>query len=296
MQNKIIIIHLMFIVLLGAACQPSPEGALSLSPAAPVAPPPVLAITSVSPTASGTAGGTTITIRGTEFSAGMGILIGTLSCGTINVVSSTQATCVVPAQAASTVNISVTTSNGASATANNAFMYADSFPPPVISSISATTGSAGGGQSLTINGSNFWSGATVLMGSLNCTSPNVVSVSLIMCTIPAGAVGTVNVTVRNPDAQTHTLNSAYTYTTPPTYTQLKANVTTSRCSSCHGTSGGFSTENHASILSRTIAGNPAGSTLYQRVANNSMPTSGGPLTDAQKQMIFDWIQNGSLND
>lgn len=290
-----------FVILLTiflGGCAQSSDPALSLAPqpTAPVAPAPSMALTSIAPTTSPTVGGITLTVRGTGFSTGLGILIGTLMCSSVNVVSATEATCVVPAQAASTVSISLTNPNGSSAMMNNAFMYGDSFPAPSITTIAPTSGSTGGGYSLTVNGSNFQTGATVLVGAANCTSPNVVSSSLITCTIPVGSIGVVNVRVTNPDTKLFTLTSSYTYTAPPTYTQLKANVTTSRCSSCHGTNGGFSTEIHAQIASRTIPGKAAESLLYLRVANNSMPSSGGALTDVQKQMIFDWVQNGSLND
>ncbi len=256
----------------------------------------VVSITSVSPTTSPTAGGGTLTIQGTLFSSGLSILIGSTSCTSVNVVSSTQVTCVLPAIAASTVSVSVFNTNGTSATSANAIVYADAFGPPAVSSVSPANGSTSGGTAVTITGTSFQTGASVKFNTTLCASTNVVSSTSITCTTPAHAAGVVSVTVTNPDMQTNTLNSAYTYVTPPTYTSLKADVLTARCSSCHGASGGFSTQIYSQIFSRVSAGNPSASLLYQRVANDSMPTSGGALTATQKQKIFDWILDGAQNN
>lgn len=254
-------------------------------------PVPVVSITSVSPTTSPTAGGGTLTIRGTLFSSGLSILVGSSSCGTVNFVSSTEVTCVLPAITASTVSVSVFNTNGTSATLANAIVYADAFGPPSVSAVSPVSGSTSGGTAVTITGTQFQTGASVLFDMTACASPNVASSTSITCTTPTHAAGVVSVTVTNPDVQANTLNSAYTYVTPPTFTSLKADVLTPRCASCHGF-----VSVHSQIITRVSPGNPSGSTLYQRVANDSMPTSGGPLTAAQKQKIFDWILDGAPNN
>ncbi len=252
---------------------------------------PVVSISSVSPTTSSTAGGGTLTIRGTLFTTGLSVLVGTTACTSVNVVSSTQVTCVLPARAASTASVSVFNTNGTTATLTNAIVYADSFGPPVVSSVSPLSGSTSGGTAVTITGSAFQTGASARFDTTLCTSTNVVSSTSITCTTPAHAAGAVGITVTNPDVQTNTLSAAYTYVTPPTYTSLKADVLTPRCASCHAF-----VSDYAQIMTRVSPGNPGGSTLYQRVANDSMPTSGGALTAAQKQKIFDWIMDGAPNN
>ncbi|HKO55082.1 MAG TPA: phospholipase D-like domain-containing protein [Thermoanaerobaculia bacterium] len=85
---------------------------------------------------------------------------------------------------------------------------------PTVSAIAPNSGSTNGGTSVTITGTNFVSGATVTLGGTAATGVNVMSATSITATTPAHAAGAVNVVVRNPDAQTGTLPSGFTYTAP----------------------------------------------------------------------------------
>jgi hypothetical protein len=87
-------------------------------------------------------------------------------------------------------------------------------PPPAapdVTSISPTTGSDAGGEALTINGTGFVTGATVLVGGASATSVVVVGTTQITCVTPAGTAGARDVKVTNPDTQNDTLSAAYTY-------------------------------------------------------------------------------------
>ncbi len=68
-------------------------------------------------------GGTSITITGTGFLAGVGVTLGGASCGSLVRNSSTSLTCTTPAATAGVVNIAVTNSDTQSVTATNAFTY-----------------------------------------------------------------------------------------------------------------------------------------------------------------------------
>lgn len=69
---------------------------------------------------------------------------------------------------------------------------------PTVSSIAPSSGSAAGGTTVTINGSNFTSGSTVSFGSTPATNVTVVSSTQITAQAPAGTAGnTVDVTVTN---------------------------------------------------------------------------------------------------
>lgn len=95
------------------------------------------------------------------------------------------------------------------------FQFAgNSAPPaaPTVTSISPTSGSTSGGTSVTITGANFVSGATVSLGGSAATGVTVVSSTSITATTTAHAAGAVNVVVTNPDTQSGTLNSGFTYT------------------------------------------------------------------------------------
>ncbi|HVN32596.1 MAG TPA: IPT/TIG domain-containing protein [Thermoanaerobaculaceae bacterium] len=82
---------------------------------------------------------------------------------------------------------------------------------PTISNVTPNNGPAAGGTSVTITGTNFQAGAAVTFGGVGATVTNVTSTT-ITCTTPAGAAGAVNVVVTNPDAQSATLVSGFTYT------------------------------------------------------------------------------------
>ncbi|MCL4553284.1 MAG: IPT/TIG domain-containing protein, partial [Candidatus Marsarchaeota archaeon] len=115
-------------------------------------------IASVSPTSGTTAGGTSVTITGTNLNGATAVDFGT-TAGTITADSSTSITATSPAESAGTVDITVTTAGGGSTTPG-----ADQFTyvlPPTIASVSPTSGTTAGGTSVTITGTNL-NGATAV--------------------------------------------------------------------------------------------------------------------------------------
>jgi hypothetical protein len=89
-------------------------------------------------------------------------------------------------------------------------------PPPSISSIFPTSGSTAGGTTVIISGSNFQTSGTTIVkfDTSNATNVNVTSPTSISVVTPAHAAGTVAVMVTNPDGQSATLASAFTYGGP----------------------------------------------------------------------------------
>jgi len=169
----------------------------------------------VSPASGPTAGGTSVTISGTGFASGAGVSFGGTAASNVSVVGSTTITAVTPSHASGGVNVVVTNPGGESGTKTNGFTYASApLPAPSVSGINPTSGTTAGGTPVTISGSNFVSGATVTIGSTAATNVVVSNGSTITATTPAHAAGTVNVVVQNPDAQSGTLVSGYTYTAP----------------------------------------------------------------------------------
>jgi hypothetical protein len=79
--------------------------------------------TSISPTSGTTAGGTPVTISGTNFASGATVTFGTTAATNVVVVSSTEITATTPAEAAGVVNVVVTSSNGQSGTLTNGYTY-----------------------------------------------------------------------------------------------------------------------------------------------------------------------------
>lgn len=93
-----------------------------------------------------------------------------------------------------------------------------SLPAPVITSIVEAVGHPAGGETVTINGDHFVSGATVQFGLNSATNVVVVNKNQITATVPKGVQGIVDVTVKNPDGQI--AKTQYQYKTDPIVTLL----------------------------------------------------------------------------
>lgn len=93
--------------------------------------------------------------------------------------------------------------------------YTIHFPAPTAASINPTSGSMGGGTTVTITGTNFLSGATVTFAGVPATNVNVVSSTQITATTPAHSpAGAATVVVSNYDGQIASMNSGFTYFSP----------------------------------------------------------------------------------
>ncbi len=80
-------------------------------------------VNSVSPKSGSVNGGTAVTITGTNLTAGATVSFGETAATNVRVVSSTSITATTPTQAAGTVNVVVTNSNGQSASLTNGYAY-----------------------------------------------------------------------------------------------------------------------------------------------------------------------------
>jgi IPT/TIG domain len=152
------------------------------------------AVTSVSPSSGSTTGGSTVTISGSYFTGATSVKFGSTAATSFTVNSDTQITAVAPAHAAGTVDVTVTTSHGTSATSSS-----DNFTyfvlVPAVTSVSPNSGSISGESTVTITGSYFTGATAVRFGGTTATSFTVNSDTQITATAPAESVGTVNVTV-----------------------------------------------------------------------------------------------------
>lgn len=87
-------------------------------------------------------------------------------------------------------------------------------------SVSPSIGGPGGGETITISGHGFISGATVTIGGRAATDVNVLSSSTITAVVPAGRAGAADVTVtQNPGVcsctqVTDTITDGFTYDPP----------------------------------------------------------------------------------
>jgi hypothetical protein len=173
-------------------------------------------VTSVSPSNGPIAGGTEVTITGTNFATGATVTFGSAAATNVTVVSATQITATTPAGSAGSVTVTVTVS-GLSGSLSSGFAYVVA---PTVSSVSPASGSTAGGTAVTITGANFATGATVTFGSTAATNVTVVSSTSITATTPAEGAGAVTVTVTNPGALAGSLANGFTYVILPTVTSV----------------------------------------------------------------------------
>jgi len=99
-----------------------------------------------------------------------------------------------------------------SGTLSNGYTYTTTNPAPSVTSITPSTGAANGGTAVTIAGTGFLPGATVILGGTAATGATVVNDTSIAAITPAHPAGGVSVVVTNTDGQSGTLSNGYTYT------------------------------------------------------------------------------------
>lgn len=173
---------------------------------------PTPTLISVNPNTGPAAGGTPITLAGTNFVSGAKVQIGGVQATGVVFNSASSLNAVTPAGTAGPKDVVVTNPDGQTATLVAGFSYAG---VPTIIKVEPPTGPAAGGTPITITGTNFATGATVKIGTNNATAVTVVNGTTITATTPAGASGTVNVTVTNLDGSSVTKTGGFTYLAPP---------------------------------------------------------------------------------
>ena len=102
--------------------------------------------------------------------------------------------------------------------ASHAFLLKppSSFPAPTVCQTSPASGPPAGGTPVTITGAGFANGATVKFGGSSATLVVVgVGGTTITTITPAHSSGPVDVVVTNPDEQSGTYSSGFTYNEPP---------------------------------------------------------------------------------
>ncbi|MDB6017823.1 MAG: thiol oxidoreductase [Pedosphaera sp.] len=85
---------------------------------------------------------------------------------------------------------------------------------PTITGVAPATGLTNGGTVVSITGSNFQAGITVMFGANAATGISLTGSTNITATTPAGAPGAVNVMVQNTSALSATNLNGFTYVTP----------------------------------------------------------------------------------
>ncbi len=178
-------------------------------------------VTGVSPANGPTAGGTSVTVTGTNLTGATAVAFGSNAGTSISGVTATSLTVTSPA-GTGTVNVTVTTPNGTSAVNAPSDQFTYNAPAlPTVTGVSPTNGPTAGGTSVIVSGTNLTGATAVAFGSNAGTSISGVTATSLTVTSPAGT-GTVNVTVTTPNG-TSAINAPsdqFTYNAPalPTVT------------------------------------------------------------------------------
>lgn len=170
---------------------------------------PAPTISAVTPATGSTAGGTSVTISGTNLSGATSVTFGGAAATNV-VATAASITCLTPPGAAGAVNVSVTTPAG-TAVAVGAFTYGAA---PALSGLSPALGPTAGGTSVTINGSNLGGATSVTFGGAAGAVTSNTSTQIVVLT-PARPAGLADVSVTTASG-TSTLTGAFEFVAPPT--------------------------------------------------------------------------------
>lgn len=160
---------------------------------------PAVTISDVIPSTAPTSGGTSIQIFGQGFQPGATVSFGGLDARDVTVISSSSLTAVTPLgpaseQAGLPRDVTVRNPDGTSATKTGAFSF--TVPPLAVTAVSPASGVAG--TVVTLTGEGFTSAvvSTVTFGGAAATNMSVLDAVTMRATVPAHALGKVDVVVR----------------------------------------------------------------------------------------------------
>ena len=187
---------------------------------------PVPTVGTITPNSGSTAGGTGVTITGSNFVGGSTtVTIGGVAATGVSVTNSSTLTATTPAYVSGSLTKDVVVNNGSgTATLTNGFTY--TLAAPTIGSITPNSGSTSGGTSVTVSGTNFVPGTTLTIGGISATGVSVTNGTTLTATTPAYVSGSlVKDVVVNNGAGSATLTNGYTYSaSAPTVTSVSPNT------------------------------------------------------------------------
>jgi hypothetical protein len=257
---------------------------IQLAEALGFAPATIPTVTGLSPSNGSIAGGTSVQISGTNFTGATAVEFGGVEAASFTVNSSTSITAVTPA-GNGIVDVQVfTPAGGTSPNSSDQYDYS----LVTVTGVSPTLGSDEGGNTVSITGTSFSSGATVMFGSIPAINVVVNSSTSITATAPAGS-GSVNVVVSSLQGSSEANNSdIYTYEPPPTLASLSVSggpiaggtsVTITGTGFVSGMTVSFGSNLATNVVvasdTSLTATSPAGTSIYGGMVNVLVTTPNG---------------------
>ncbi|MEA2572460.1 MAG: hypothetical protein QOI24_4461 [Acidobacteriota bacterium] len=156
--------------------------------------------------------GNEIVVDGDGFRAGYGFALGDRVAAIISI-AYTRAVIRVPAIDGGTYPLNVINAAGNVAAIGPSIVVASH--GVAVNSVSTSCGSTDGGETITIRGSGFASGANVTIANVAATNIIVVDANTITATIPASSsAGSARIVVTNPNGDSGSLTGAFRYVSP----------------------------------------------------------------------------------
>jgi hypothetical protein len=180
-------------------------------------PPPVPAITNVSPASGPTTGATTVTITGSGLLSASAVNFGSTPATNFLVQNDGIITATSPVGKLGATDVTITTAGGKTAISGaDKFTYTTP-PVPTITGLSPASGPSTGGTAVTVTGTGFAGATAVNFGLGNpAIFYNVNSPTSITVTAPTRSLGIADVTVTTPGGTSATsVTDKFTYTVPP---------------------------------------------------------------------------------
>lgn len=178
-------------------------------------------ITSLTPTVGPIAGGTTVTVTGTNLANTTSVTVGGVEVTALTNISNTSISFTTALSGVAGLrNIVLETYSGVgTVTSSGAFRYV---PAPTITAITPSAGPVAGGNTVTITGTNLTNTTSVSFGGTPATSFSNVSDTQITAVVPVfGSSTPVSVTVQTYDGNgSVTLSNTYAYVPLPLISSL----------------------------------------------------------------------------
>ena len=165
-------------------------------------------LTRVEPNNDMVSGGETVTIIGEDFQDGATVTIGGNPASNVIFVSPTELSVEAPPGTAGSADVVVTNPDGKSVTLEDGFTYNEP-PPPTLTRVEPNNDMVSGGADVQIIGEDFQDGATVTIGGNAASNVIFVSPTELSVEAPAGAAGSADVVVTNPDGKSVTLEGRF---------------------------------------------------------------------------------------
>lgn len=184
--------------------------------------PATLNLSSVSPKIGSPAGGSKITVIGQGIQPGIEVRVGSGLCQSLQVLSTSELTCIVPAFGFEGFqDITGTNPDGSKSSISKAFQY--NFPPS-ISFVNPSSGVVTGGIRITLRGSRLAPKTQVSVGGKTCVQMRVASTQNVSCVVQPHSEGQHRVVVTNQLGQESSEDVQFSYFTPTRITSVTPTV------------------------------------------------------------------------